>query len=702
MDETLLTDHEHDPELPAPHRPSPAPAPVQTSESVTYPDVHTSVAPPGITYYLPVPGSWRRGSTVLVELRGWLRDISEGPNTSEFPDPVDFSYGLELDPRWCDRLGVNLNTIVRVGGVISTYAHLLEESSPDHHVPPTWPELEKAAFAPPHVKIEIMSWRDGQTIGRWSDRVTGRRDVPRPTGWNHIEMIDAIIVVGGGARDDLGDDDSDQGGQAVAQIPTFWPFDPRTASAAPTGFTDRPLKAGSGSDGDYVRIIGALVTDFPHGLDVLPWADPYRGTYGGTQLNSGNPTRWTEIHPPDSIEVLPLTPQRETVQCVAVCAAVGETRQLDFSIIPPPCRATRSQLVCTEQVDREVSDLATIVVGNNGGFPTLGHNTGARITIEQDRQRVHIEVAVRGVQLDDAELFGAFRATYRVRWHSPVTAQLAALFARESVELARLGGYTNAARNSLDPRLHHDWAAAQADARIVVNDLLDKFRLQLRRQLGVGHDEAARFFADTAVRFADYGRPFTPRRDPYWTDPATWNWNTHLAWALSLLDNANLATTGLALEALTSELTNRCEELCDGALSDQLLSMLYASESVFLAHLDGYGDGKTGRDDPDPHNHFRWSENASNTQLPMHELADKFTAQFDRLATQPFGFLGEAALYVIAASRLAAYGVNLGTAEANSLNDNEHADWVNTHGLTEAKQAITNRVVTLMTTLHSA
>jgi len=169
-----------------------------------------------------------------------------------------------------------------------------------------------------------------------------------------------------------------------------------------------------------VRIKGALISDDPHWTGEwtdpkVAWGNHYRP---GGDLNFKNdklnPVRWTEIHPPDLVEVLDDDkPPLETVRCVALFAYNGlltrETRALDFDIYGPEPKPSDSAFVtCVENVNGANTNFQTILEGNNGNN---FNNTGAQITAFNDH--VHIHVTVKGELLGVA---GKFNAIYRVFW----------------------------------------------------------------------------------------------------------------------------------------------------------------------------------------------------------------------------------------------------------------------------------------------
>ncbi len=108
--------------------------------------------------------------------------------------------------------------------------------------------------------------------------------------------------------------------------------------------------------GQYIRVVGSLVTDAPHATKATAgvWlvrnfglaVDPEHVIHAcesawseGGEENPGNPARWTEIHPPDLIKPLPAQEPSEAVIGVAIsgpdAALSGPAEPMEFSLAPP-------------------------------------------------------------------------------------------------------------------------------------------------------------------------------------------------------------------------------------------------------------------------------------------------------------------------------------------------------------------------------
>jgi len=344
----------------------------RTDGSWLYYDFHTSVTPcsrdPTAGAFpqccqiaTPASSTSQRGAQI-VEIRGWIRNVSQDPNLSE--DPADWHYDLELDLAWLERQRIDVHQLMKPGSIS---LHNRAGGDPLRLIrnvqPPTRPTV---LVSPAFLHVELTSWRPGQQFPTW----TGRRSVDTPTSWDHVEP---------GPPDARG---------------IRWPWDPRFPSDDPRA----PLR-----DGDYVRMVGALVADFPHG-QAQAWDENGR--------RASNPSFWAEMHPPDRIErVRPAVRRTESVACVALFAdnglVSGDSGQIDFDLFPLPEEKPDplATAACVENVDSALTNVRTIVEGNAG-------LTGAAITQRGDH--VHVHVKVQGQSRWRAP--GKFKALYRATW----------------------------------------------------------------------------------------------------------------------------------------------------------------------------------------------------------------------------------------------------------------------------------------------
>lgn len=334
-----------------------------TCPSSIYYDQH------GVQYRLSVAGSHpNEKGAQIIELHGWIRilpdtgcigeDRVHSPLTADCThnadDPPDFTYYLVLDPLWLNQQGTNINQIVRVG-------NLLDQTH----------EQDYRTTAPAAIKVELMSWHIGQKING--------RSVTIPTGWRTKVSTPPYGDV-------------------------YWPWDPRY----PSNDAQVPLR-----DGDYVRIRGALVTDFP---DHVTWKYPHTGPnwFGFEHNDPNNPARWTEIHPPDLIERIDPPKwsdgliHNEAATCVAEVAEggylSGDTNTLDVNIYPLPKPDPQAKFQWKEYID---------YTGGNTISPTLGKG----YDVGPNEDHLHVYVPVSGdSSLWGGGAWGKFKACYSVFW----------------------------------------------------------------------------------------------------------------------------------------------------------------------------------------------------------------------------------------------------------------------------------------------
>jgi hypothetical protein len=360
------------------------------------------VYPPDGKKWLPlrIPGSHAAkgvngASAQIVELRGWLtfvgdRCYSENPASVSAaklnPREPDWHYNLELDPAWLDHLGVHdPNTIVRPGNVINSAARLAEPGDAlGHETGPLATASSWGLVARPIVHVEVASWDPSRHKGETA-----------PTGWRVLTLPDCPA----GVR---------------------WPYDPRNPIRGQAALVA----------GQYVRMVGSLVTDDPHVRITEEEADyassnrAVHGILGGddpttlavrlfweqerSENSPRNGSRWSELHPPDTVDVLSTAPSRDAqiLRSVAVATPpdlpAGATYTLNVTLpVPRPSAPSATPHVVE-------------IIGPDTRPRTLRGTTSPppvnRVTVTPDGVQLHITVARHGRPGTPS----AFQATYRI------------------------------------------------------------------------------------------------------------------------------------------------------------------------------------------------------------------------------------------------------------------------------------------------
>jgi hypothetical protein len=208
-------------------------------------------------------------------------------------------------------------------------------------------------------------------------------------------------------------------GQGFDQL--VWPYHPAKDRGAPGG---RPLAVGQ-----YIRVYGSVIADIPHahgaGQAAAEWIQQAFGfgtraaDYGqaalawigsGIELDETDQARWTEIHPPDLIEILPDQQRTEAVFGITVIARsaaispVAAVKEITVDLRPPGTRPAHSKCAVQEYVGPETR-YASIIEGN-------ANHSGAAITLFADRATVHVKVQGDAFQGSS----GRFKAVYRLSW----------------------------------------------------------------------------------------------------------------------------------------------------------------------------------------------------------------------------------------------------------------------------------------------
>ena len=301
-----------------------------------------------------------------VELRGWIVG-GGGPNM----DDPDFSYHLEVDAGWTLERGIDLSELVKVGNILQLPAEQ-ETGTVDG----------RAYCSQPVIKMEIVGFPP-----------KGQRDRKQPPDW---AFVDPDLKL----KDTSAGDAFDK--------PVTWPFDPTTPAIG-------NIRIG---DGDYVRVYGSLVTDKRHsgGFKEPSVNDAVELWKAGLGNNENDDARWTEIHPPDWIEVLP-APRAQTLRGVVVAAPGtyqwrGRIESVLDVDIPAPAKPAPDSVLHFREIVGPETDLGTIIEGNSA-------LTGADITqtANPDGIRVHVKVAGRRSFVGGSP--GKFRALYWLSWDAP-------------------------------------------------------------------------------------------------------------------------------------------------------------------------------------------------------------------------------------------------------------------------------------------
>lgn len=259
-----------------------------------------------------------------IELRGWISPPPPGANAA---DP-DFTYELEIDVEWVLACGIDVNALVKVGNI-------LQLGSPQAGITD-----RRAWCATPSIKMEIVGFPP-----------KGQRDRAFPPDWTH-EMTPPLLL-----------DAADAG--AANNHPVKWPFEP----------TAPPPSSKMIMGGEYVRVFGAIVSDKRHDDDVEFRAfrdviDAWATGYGN---NEDDPARWTEVHPPDWIEIIdPAPPVTQTFRGVTVLApgtfpwrpTVVSVLDVDIPAPPKPQPPQPGMVLRYREFVGPETDTATIVEGN--------------------------------------------------------------------------------------------------------------------------------------------------------------------------------------------------------------------------------------------------------------------------------------------------------------------------------------------------
>jgi hypothetical protein len=338
------------------------------------------IFPPNRTSHFPldgIPGATKMDSQgkeiQFSELYGWLRAVSPECNGNE-GDGADWHYLLEVDTEWAKSKGIDLNRILRVGNAVAI-GKPLPGFSP------------RRAVSLPLINIELNSW------GWRSHYPPGNR---KPVDWS--------FVMQDGCK------------------PVTWPFDPLQPNAL--GRKISPMDWDVNVRGPYVRVAGSLVTDQPHEAQshlfrylskflgiTRSHEDEWRGSVSDWNpgVSSESPdhfARWTEVHPPDLIELLDSREPRITTRAVVLNARTGVNacEEVDFTMNPEAARPFNYEIGYEE------------LRGPETYFPHgQDANNGSWITVDPfSRDSIRIKAKVCGGFFGGSP--GRFKAIYNVWW----------------------------------------------------------------------------------------------------------------------------------------------------------------------------------------------------------------------------------------------------------------------------------------------
>ena len=363
-------------------------------------DIPSSSQTPGSLVFPPAPPKhfalastpravklFSQGKVIqLTEVRGWLwkSDTDDGGCNPDEKDGADFHFELELDTEWAISNGFNLHKILRVGN-IAAIGSQQPGSTP------------RKAISIPFINVELNSWG-------WSNRYPAGAN--KPQDWTHKQANCKDVA---------------------------WPFDPSQPDK-----TKARIMLEAGKRGPYVRMSGSLVTDGPHDGEDLFWtwvcrqfnmcdhpldtSNPIEREWrssvpdwaprpGASSDEADHPARWTEMHPPDLIEVLDQRTPNFTVCGLALAARVAITpgpifpscEKQEFDIYPEAPRPPDSVVAYQEL---------------RGSYPEVhfpwGENADNGSWIQSRGDYIHVKAQVCGGALGGSP--GRFKALYRVWW----------------------------------------------------------------------------------------------------------------------------------------------------------------------------------------------------------------------------------------------------------------------------------------------
>ena len=347
------------------------------------------IFPPNGTKLIPLTATSRAMSLFsqgkrmqITEVFGWLwkSDTEDGGCKGDEGDGADFHLNLELDTEWALTNGFDLHKILRIGNIAAQGVQQ----------PGSTP---RKSVSIPLINVELNSWG-------WENRYPPGGG--KPADWTH-KQTDCKDVA--------------------------WPFDPSQPEKAKPRITLE-----NGKRGPYVRMSGSLVTDSPHDVQSRPntWfcrnfaiCDSAKAEWegsvqdwaprpGASSEESDHTARWTEMHPPDLIEVIDRREPSVTVRGLALAARVAATpgpifpscEKQEFDIYPEASRPAN-----------KVARYEELRASYPAVFFPWGENAdnGSWIQVLDDHIRVKAKVC--GGALGGSP--GRFKAIYRVWWGDP-------------------------------------------------------------------------------------------------------------------------------------------------------------------------------------------------------------------------------------------------------------------------------------------
>ncbi len=330
-----------------------------TPSSIVFPPVNSNGEQKPLTDLTKATKIISQGQEVqLLELRGWLRDVSSSCNVAETPG-ADWHYYLELDLEWANQAGFtneDIHKLIRVGTIkeaesvsgASSFINAICTPSDDFF----------NLISLPLIKIEFNSygWKGWLINGKPNDW-TATSSSCSSLIWPYHPLLNGQITASSFAE----------------QIDTNNHFENRR--------------------GQYVKMFGSIVTDHPHGGNVdLANPQNWQGAvniWGSAFDNDPNhPARWTEMHPPDYIEVLPFKKPKYAVRALALLGPVTTAiNRMEFDIYPDRDGIEKPNQSSTLHFE-ELRGPESVNEEDNASFYGL--------TIENRGDHIHVSAFVKG------------------------------------------------------------------------------------------------------------------------------------------------------------------------------------------------------------------------------------------------------------------------------------------------------------------